>query len=69
MRSQTAIRTIGNEYREDNRKPIHCSCGECKACYRRREAQAYLLGYRDGRRDEKHSPGDRVLRMFNSYSS
>jgi hypothetical protein len=30
---------------------------------------AYELGYRDGRRDEKHRPGDKVLRMFNSYSS
>jgi hypothetical protein len=32
-------------------------------------AEAYKLGYADGRMDEKHRAGDKVLRMFNQYSS
>jgi hypothetical protein len=32
-------------------------------------AEAYKLGYRDGRQDEKHRPWDKVLRLINEYSS
>jgi hypothetical protein len=62
MRSQTAYRRVDNEHNDhqelsDRAKHIH------------ELSEAYKLGYQDGRRDEKHRPGDKHIRLLMSYSS